>query len=167
MRKLSVFVIAALLLTGCKKLGTFTITGSTEFTVPALTPIGVFSVPVQTSSQSSFQAQGTDAKHLKEVHLEKISLTITDPPSGNFNFLDKVHIYISASGVAEQEVAFLDPIPQNGSVTIDLNTTGIELVEYIKQETYNLRISTTTNQIINQDVTMKADMTFRVKAKLL
>jgi hypothetical protein len=167
MRKLSIFIIATVLLTGCKKLGTFTFTADTDFTVPALTPIGVFSVPVQTSSQSSFKAQGTDAKHLKEVHLEKISLTITNPTTGNFDFLDKVHIYISASGVAEQEVAFLDPVPQNGSVTIDLNTTGIELVEYIKQETYSLRISTTTNQIINQDVTMKANMTFRVKAKLL
>jgi len=167
MKNLSFLIIALLFFTSCKKFGTFTIDGSSEFTVPALTPVGVFSVPVQTSSQSSFQAKGTDAKHLKEVHLEKITLTITNPTSRNFDFLDKVHIYISADGVAEQELAYLDPIPQTGLVSIDLTTTGIELVEFIKKETYKLRISTTTNAIINQDVTMRADMTFRIKAKIL
>jgi hypothetical protein len=103
---------------------------------------------------------------LKEVQLEKISLSITNPISGDFDFLDNIHIYISADGVAEKELAYLDPIPHNGAHVIDLSTTGIELVEYIKQETYNLRISAATNQIINQEVTIKTDMTFRVKAKL-
>jgi hypothetical protein len=170
MRKLLIPMLLWLSLAGCKKihLTTFNINNSTEFTVPAATPIGIFSsVPVPSSSQNSFQQQGTDASHLQEVSLDKLSLTVKNPAGKSFDFLDKIHIYISASGQPEQEIAYLDPIPHNGALTITLNTTGVELVEYIKQDTYNLRISTATNQILNQDVTIRADMTFRVKAKLL
>jgi hypothetical protein len=169
MRKLLIVLFAIFSLMGCKKvhLTTFNITNSTEFVVPSATPIGIFSLPVQTSSQNSFSSQGTDASHLQEVSLDKLSLTITSPTNQTFDFLDKVHIYISATGQTEQEIAYLDPIPHNGAVAIDLTTTGIALVEYIKQNTYSLRISTTTNRLLTQDVKIKADMTFKVKAKLL
>jgi hypothetical protein len=169
MKKLLILLIAALSFAGCKKvhLTTFNVDNSASFTIPASTPIGLFNIPVTTSSQSSFQQQGTDASHLQNVSLEKLSLTITNPTTRNFDFLDKAHIYISASGQSEQEIAYLDPVAHNGSVTISLNTTGIELVNYIKQDNYSLRISTTTNQILTQDVTIRADMTFKVKAKLL
>ncbi|HXA02123.1 MAG TPA: hypothetical protein VNW99_09050 [Cytophagaceae bacterium] len=169
MRKLLILLLIIVSLAGCKKihLTTFNITNSTEFVIPAATPVGLFSLPVQTSSQNSFKSQGTDASHLKEVSLDKLSLTITNPTNQNFNFLDKIHIYISASGQAEQEIAYLDPIPHNGSVTINLNTTGIALVEYIKQDIYTLRISTSTNQVLTQNITIKADMTFKIKPKFL
>lgn len=169
MRKLLIILFTALSFAGCKKihLTTFDVNNSTSFTVPAQTPIGPFNVPVTTSSQSNFQQQGTDASHLQEVSLNKLSLTITSPANKTFDFLDKIHIYISASGQAEQELAYLDPILHNGAVTINLNPTGIALVDYIKQDSYSLKISTTTNQLLTQDVTIRADMNFKVKAKLL
>ncbi|MFL5729386.1 MAG: hypothetical protein ACJ75J_07850 [Cytophagaceae bacterium] len=169
MKKLLIILCAILAFSSCKKIHLTTFNAGTTqyFTVPAATPIGVFNtLPVQTSSQNSFQSQGIDVSHIKEASLDKMSLTITSPGE-SFDFVDKIHIYISASGQAEQELAYLDPIPHTGLVSIDLKTTGIDLVEYIKQDSYYLRIATTTNQIVNQDVNMRADMTFKVKAKLI
>jgi hypothetical protein len=171
MKKLSLFIILVLCFGffSCKKLTTFEIKNSTQFTIPSAGGVGILgntAPPVPTSSQTAFQNKGTDASHIKEIKLKKLSLTITSPSGQNFNFLDKVHIYISAAGLAEQEIANLDPVPFNGSASIDLNTTGIVLDDYVKKDTYNLRIAAETNSITTQNVDITADMTFSVRATI-
>jgi hypothetical protein len=171
MKKLSLFVILGLCLGffSCKKLTTFEIKNSTQFTIPSAGGVGVLgntSPPVPTSSQATFNNKGTDASHIKEIKLKQLSLTITSPSGQNFNFLNNVHIYISASGLAEQEIAYLDPVPSNGSVKIDLTPTGIILDDYVKSDAYNLRISSGTNALTTQNVDITADMTFSVRATL-
>jgi hypothetical protein len=169
MKYLSIILIAGLSFGffSCKKLTTFEIKNSVDLTIPASTPIGVVNtpvVPVQSSSQANFQNQGTDASHIKEIKLKSCALTITS--GQNFDFVDKIHVYISASGVPEQEVAYLDPVPHDGSAAIQLVATGILLDDYIKKDSYNIRTATTTNTLTNSQVDMRADMVFSVRATI-
>jgi hypothetical protein len=171
MKNLSIIIILGLSIgfLGCKKLTTFKIHQSVNISIPA-SGIGSVpnmpTVPVQSSSQSSFKSNGTDASHVKEIKLEKLSLTIINSTTQNFDFLSAIHIYISAPGVAEQEIAYLDPVPLNGSTVLDLTSTSILLDDYIKSDSYSIRTAATTRSINNVPVDIRADMTFSVRATL-
>jgi hypothetical protein len=170
MKYFSIIIILGLSLGffSCKKLTTFEIKNSVDMSIPASGVGGLLKPPavsVPSSSQSNFQNNGTDASHVKEIKLKSCTLTITTSGQ-NFDFVDKIHIYISASGVAEQEVAYLDPVPHNASTAIQLTATGILLDDYIKKDTYNIRTETTTNTVGNPQVDIRADMVFSVQATI-
>lgn len=164
------FLLALAFFSGCRKMGEFKIKDSSEFIIPATTPLGIFlPSPMEISSSSSheFKNNGTEAKHVKEVRLDQMTLTITDPPTQKFEFLNSVHISISADGLPEVEIAYLDNIPPTVGNSIELLTTGAVLDEYIKKGKYRLHVKTVTDNGLAQDVKIRSDLTFRVKAKIL
>ena len=164
------FLLALFLLPGCRKLGEFKIKDSSEFTIPGTTPLGIFvPTPMEVASSSSyeFKNNGTETKHVKEVRLDQMTLTIIDPSTQTFKFLNSVHIYISADGLPEVEIAYLDNIPPTVGSSIELLTTGAVLDAYIKKEKYKLQVKTVTDDVLADDVKIRSDLTFRVKAKIL
>jgi hypothetical protein len=157
-------------LSGCKKITEFKVENSTSFVIPQTAAIGVplpSNMSVPTSSSFQFQNNGTDAKHVKEVKLDELTLTITQPTTEDFGFLKSIHIFISADGLQEIELAYLDDVPTNAGNSIDLITTGAVLDEYLKKEEYQLRVQTVTDELLSQDITIRADMVFNVRAKLV
>jgi hypothetical protein len=170
MKKLSIFIILSLCFGffSCKKLTAFKIHNSSDISIPSSPVAGLVNtppVPVTSSANSSFQANGTDASHVKEIKLDQLSLTMKSA-GDNFDFVDKIHLYISAPGLQQKEIAYLDPVPHNGSLKIDLTSTGVVLDDYVKKDSYSISVATTTNAIKTQDVNMTADMTFSVRATL-
>jgi hypothetical protein len=52
-------------------------------------------------------------------------------PSGNFDFVDEIHIFISAQSLPRVEIARLAPVPK-GKTTIDLEVVpGVDLLPYV------------------------------------
>ena len=158
-------------LSSCKKITEFRIKDSSEFTVPKTASLGVplfiDTMSVSTSSAFEFKSNGTDTKHIKNIRLDQLRLTITNPSGQTFSFLESIHLYIYAEGLPEVEIAYLDNIPNTVGNTIDLVTTGAELDEYIKKDAYKLRVKTETDELLSQDVTIQSEMSFLVRAKLL
>jgi hypothetical protein len=157
-----------MLFSGCRKLTEFNIKNSMEFVIPKTAVIGV-PLPtsnVPTSSNFEFQNNGTDAKHVQDVKLDALTLSIKSPASQTFNFLNSIRVYISADGLQEIEIAYLESIPTSVQ-SIYLTTTGVKLDAYLKKDSYSLRIKAVTDEQLYEDVTMKADMVFHVRAKLL
>ena len=156
---------------GCFKTITFSFSDSTTLTIPKTTPVGLpFNLPiptVKTSATTSFDNQKIPPSAIKEATLSKLVLTITSPQDQTFSFLKSISIYIENSdGSNKQLIAYLDNIDSQAQ-SISLKTTDVNLIDYLKAGSYKLVTQVEVKQILGQDVDVKADLTFRVTAKIL
>ncbi|WP_395056015.1 hypothetical protein [Flavobacterium sp.] len=149
------------------KLLTFSITNQASFTVNSgfvvNSPFEIPTPDVTTNSSSNFSNNNTRADLVKDVKLQELKLTVTNPTNKTFSFLKAVHIYISTNANDEVELAFADNIVSTDN-TINLTCTSQRLDTYIKASSYKLRTKVTTKETLTQDVTVNADMRFSVIA---
>lgn len=164
---LAIFGLLALSCSMIDNLFTFSVDNETSVTIPAGFPVNIpFELSREISSNSStvFENNKTKAELVKDVRLNEMKLTITDPTDKSFSFLKSIHMYISASdGSDEIELAFLDDI-NSTSNTINLTCTPEKLDKYIKASSFKLRTRVVTKETITQNVTVKAGMKFQVTA---
>lgn len=132
-------------------------------TSPVSLPIEIPTPEVTTNSSQSFDNNNTRADLVKDVKLETLELTITNPVNKNFNFLKSIVIYISTDEQGEIELAKLDDIPANVS-SILLETTNQKLDDYVKATRYALRTTVVTKEALTQDTEVRADVVFKVTA---
>jgi PBP1b-binding outer membrane lipoprotein LpoB len=146
---------------------TFTISNQTTFKIPSGFPVGVpidFVTPdITTNSSSEFENNNTKANLVKDVRLKDLTVTITDPANKTFSFLKSIRLYISTDANDEIELAYKDDI-NSTSNTLTLLPTDAKLDKYIKAPSFKLRTEAVTKEAISQDITVKADMKFRVTA---
>lgn len=154
---------------GCKKLNellTFELSHSENIKIPASgllnTPI-ISPVPVTMSAQESFKNNNTSANLVKDVSLTRLTLTITDPASENFDFLKSIKIYIGTDGSDKVLLASLDNIP-TGVSAIDLVSSNARLDKYIKAQSYTLYTEVALRSNVARELTVRADSRFRVTA---
>ena len=97
------------------------------------------------------------------MQLKELNLSITDPSDKTYSFLKSVHMYISTTADDEIELGYQDNISSTSN-TISLICTTQKLDKYIKASSYKIRTKVTTKETLTQDITVKADMKFRVTA---
>lgn len=154
----------------CKKVDqllTFYIDDAENIQIASSFPLGqlvpLTPVTVPTKSAETFKNNKTQADLVKDVSLNKLTLTITDPNSQNFDFLKRIEIYISAKDQPEIKLASLDQVP-TGVKSITLVSSGAKLDNYIKADTYTLTTKAEIQKPISQDITVRADSRFKVTA---
>ena len=159
-----------LVFTGCKKIEqllTFYIEDSQSIRIPATLLFGsvvaLTPLTVATKSEDTFKNNNTRADLVKDVSLNKLSLTITDPSGQNFDFLQKIEIFISTNANDQIRMAYLDQVPR-GVGSIDLISTNAKLDSYLKAASYTLTTKVTTGQAIAREITVRADSRFKVTA---
>jgi len=144
---------------------------SDEITIPATLgidlPINVWTPDIPTNSTSTFESNNTHKDLIQQIILKKMNLTITSPSESTWDFLKKIEIYISAEGLDEIKIAWMEDIPQTGLKSIDLNVSSDDLKEYIKKDTYKLETKTVTRQLVSHDTKVEISSTFFVDAKIL
>ena len=170
MNKFTHFLIALIFMFACKgvdDLLTFTISHETNFTIansaPLNLPVELQTPDVTTNSSQEFGNHDTKAELVKDVKLEQVKLTITDPTGKTFSFLKSIHVYISTNSSNEIELAYLDDIASTAS-TLDLTTTDKKLDEYVKASSYKIRTKIVTKETLTQDVDIKMNLKFKVTA---
>ncbi|WP_035567260.1 hypothetical protein [Hymenobacter sp. IS2118] len=161
-------LVLLLVFVGCKKIDkllTFNVDVSQSVTIPIILPgTGPVSAdPVVTNSANSFRNNKTTTDKVKNVSLDRMTLTITDPAGANFNFLDKVDVYISTNANNKILLAQQTNVPKEVN-TIMLVPTTARLDEYLKSETYTLDAIYTSNKLIARPFTVRSDATFKVTA---
>jgi hypothetical protein len=166
--KIAAFLV--LLLASCElvdKLLTFTISNQVKFTInsglPIDSPLDVATPDVTTNSSIEFNNNSTSAELVKDVKLEELRLSITNPEDKTFTFLKSVRMYISTNSEDEIELAYLDNISSTAK-TINLICTTQKLDKYIKASSYKIRTSVTTRETLSQETTMKAGLEFKITA---
>lgn len=163
-------LVFAFVAAGCEKVDdllTFYIEEEETITVESSFPVGALvpftPVTVTTNSEETFKNNKTRAELVKDVTLNRLNLSITDPAGEDFDFLKKIEIYISSEGRDEVKIAYLDVVPANAA-TLNLKSTNAELDEFIKGETYNIRTKAELAKPVSGDITIKAAMRFKVTA---
>ncbi|MEO8534814.1 MAG: hypothetical protein ABI441_13740 [Flavobacterium sp.] len=163
-------IFLSLFLTSCDAVDdllTFTISNNASIQIKSTSPINlpseIITPDVTTNSSAEFNNNKTKASLVKDVKLKSLELTITDPEGKTFTFLKSIHLYISTTDSDEIELAYLDNI-NSTSDKIDLISTDARLDQYIKADKYKIRTQVTLKETLTKDVTIKADMKFRVTA---
>jgi len=163
-------LVAMFLFPSCNKIDellTFKINDSTEFVVENIIVVNLpFDIPtprITTDSDAEFKNNNTASNLVKNIYLDKLQLSIKDPSDATFSFLKQITIYISAEGKKEIMLASKFDIDENAT-KIYLEPTDARLDAYVKSKSYNLRTEVTTNKIVTNDITIKANMTFIITA---
>ncbi|MFD2938840.1 hypothetical protein [Flavobacterium notoginsengisoli] len=145
----------------------FNISNSTSIKIQSTSPINlpseIITPEVTTNSSAEFENNKTKASLVKDVKIRSLKLSIADPSDKTFTFLKSVHLYISTTNSDEIELAYQDNINVSTN-TIDLICTDKRLDQYIKADSYKIRTKVTLKETLTKDVTVKADMKFRVTA---
>ncbi|HEX8428115.1 hypothetical protein [Hymenobacter sp.] len=168
---LFLFPLMLLLATvGCEKIDkllTFYIEDSQNIKVSSSFPLGkivpLTPLTVTTRSEEKFSNEGTRADLVKDVSLNRLTLTITDPSSENFDFLRSIKIYISTDSNDKVLLASLEQIPQ-GVKVISLKSNNAVLDKYIKAKSFTLTTEAVIAKPISQDITLRCDTRFKVTA---
>lgn len=175
MKRLTTYllIVTAVLLscTSCRKLGTFTLDYSTDIVIPSQTgisvPFTVYSPDVETNSTSKFESEGTSTKYVNKIQLSQLKLSIINPSSANFDFIDEIQIFISAPGQNETLIAEKLNIPETQLTSFLCDVKDVNLKDFISQDYYELRVRTVTDQVFSQEITIRADQLYTVEANIL
>jgi hypothetical protein len=169
-KKFTALAILGVLIASCSvidSLLTFKLSNQTSFTIasdfPLNSPSEIVTPDVTTNSSTDFENNNTKADLVKDVRLDELKLTITNPTDKTFSFLKSIHIFISTDDNDEIELAYLDNI-NSTSNNIDLICTAEKLDKYIKASSYKLRVKATTGETLTKDITIRSDMKFQVTA---
>ncbi len=171
MKRIIYLLLIILLFPGCFLWNGVTIyvTDSIDETIPATTTLLPFDLPiptVTTSATTELENQGVLPSQIKEVILKDMVITITNPADQDFSFLDAIYVYIQdKDGNNEQEIAYLENISSTAKV-ITLNTKDVNLVDYIREGKYKLRVKVKVKKVLNHDVDVRIDLKFKILAKL-
>lgn len=170
MKKVIFFLLFfCLVILSCKKLNqllTFEISNSENIKIPASGLVNVpyiSPVPVTMNSQESFKNNNTHANLVKDVILKKLTLTITDPATENFNFLKSIRISIGTDQNDKVPLASMDNVP-TGVSTIELISNNSKLDKYIKASGYTLYTEVSLRSNVTKELTVRADSKFKVTA---
>lgn len=167
-----VFVIALLFVfSSCKKKITqfhlkYDTTVEVESAVGSLIPIDLMTPEITTNSEFEFENNNTKAKYVNSIFLKDLTLTITAPQNETFSFLSSLEMYLSAPNSSEIKVAFKDSVPDNVGQTLVCDLSNVDLQEFVKQEKFTLRLVSTTDEFIPENVTINVHSDFLVDAKL-
>ena len=160
--------------TGCEslsKMTQFDMEFTQSVTIPTSTivvlPIDIATPDIETNSQSTFSAKKVDPKLIEKIALKKLQLNVTSPADGDFGFLKSIKIYITAEGLTEKKIAWLDDVPANAGLTLELNVSKTDLKEFILKDKFTLRVEATTDETHTSEYKIDVKTVFMVDAKIL
>lgn len=163
-----------LILIACKAIDKFTqfnMTYNETVVIPSSTginlPTNIYSPEIESNSEATFSANDTRKDKIEDVKLTAMDLTLTSPANGDFSFLKSVEIFIYAEGLEETKIAWKYDISDDAGNTLDLETSDTNLEEYIKKESFKLRLTTVTDKIITSEHKINVHSIFFVDAKVL
>jgi hypothetical protein len=174
MKRIALFIFTVCLLNSCDIIDELTkfnmeynSTVEIESTANLNLPFDVFTPDVETNSESEFEVNDTRKDLIEDIRLRKLDLDITSPSDQDFSFLESVEIFISAEGLQEIRIAYMDEVPETIGNLISLDVEDVDIKEYIKKDKFNLRLNTVTDEVLTNDCSIAVKCIFFVDAKIL
>lgn len=168
---LSILVFTSISCEELDKYTQFTMAYDTEATVPATAvldlPFDLLTPEMETNAESEFALNNTRIDLVQGINIQEIKIEIISPENADFSFLKSAQVYMNADGLAEIEIASIDPVDDDPGNIILLDVTNNNLKEYIAKDKFSLRINTVTDELISQDHTFKVNTIFFVDALIL
>jgi hypothetical protein len=130
-------------------------------------PFNVYSPSVSSNAEATFEINDTRKDLIEEILLKEMVLRVDAPNGGDFGFLESVEIFINAQDLDELKIAWYYNVPDSQGNTLDIFTTAEDLKEYIKKDSFTLRVNTVTDEIVTSDYHINIFSRFFVDAKIL
>lgn len=145
---------------------TSTIQGQLPISLPFNLPI----MPISSTNTTEYDNNNTAPDLIKNVILDNLAITITNPTNEDFSFLKAIEISILFADQSDDEdgvlIASLDNI-NSSSTVINLTPSGANLIPYLKTDSYKLKTKATVKEVLTHDVDIKIDLKFKITADLL
>jgi hypothetical protein len=127
--------------------------------------INLGTAEISSNLQKTLDDNNASIADIESIALNKVEIEMVNPGAQNFNLANKMYALLSATGLPETQVAFLDPVPTNVS-TLELNADGANLAEYLKKPQISFKLTALTNAPNLERDTLNARLYFTVKAKV-
>ncbi len=121
-------------------------------------------VTMDLSQSQQFQDNDTRKDQVTSTKLTKLTLSVTEPVDGNFDFLDKIAFSAAADGVDKAEVAHKD-VP-DGVRVFDCDLDDVELAPYVKAKSMSITADVTARHPA-ETTTVHVDANFHVTAEVV
>lgn len=128
-------------------------------------PIEV-TTPAQSTLTGEMANYADKLDKVESAKLKTLKVSIVAPASQKFSFVNEVKFYITGNDIPETLVGSksnIDPV----ATSVDLEINDVELVEFIRSGEVSTRVSFTTDEGIDNDCDMVAQMTYQVTAAVL
>lgn len=168
------FIVTLVLLVSCKAVDKFTkfnLEYNETVTIPASSvvdlPISIATPEMETNTESTFASNDTRKDKIEEIKLTQMTLSVLSPETGDFGFLKSVSVFIYAEGLDEIKIAWKDVVPEDAGNTLDLETSDTDLKEYIKKDSFKLKVNVVTDKATTSEHKINVYSKFFVDAKVL
>ena len=174
MMKYFLMIIAGMtVFAGCKeidKLTHFNMDYNETVTIPSTiginVPFNMFTPDITTNSEETFEINDTRKDLIEEIVLKEMTLEVASPAGEDFSFLKSIEIFINADDLDEQKIAWKEVTGTVGN-KLELETSSADLKDYIKKDSFTLRIKTVTDELLLSDYDINIYSKFFVDAKIL
>lgn len=164
-------------LSGCKKIKdnytTFEVPYSAGYAVPADDSIGVeriyTSYDFPTSIDDALLQNKTSKSLIESGKLKSLEMDIVRYDSTitlMYGALEEIRVYLDADGLGETFAAYKTIDPSAGSRVV-FDIVDVDLKEYLKRDTFRIRIKMTLRSAIPKDTPMLFKSKFTIRAKTL
>ena len=170
--KKAFFLIFVIVFASCQDgMITFYVEDSAETTIKSTIPINLpFNlpiIPVTTTATKEYENNKTTPELIQNVDLESLKITVTSPSYEDVSVLKSIHIYIKKSDDTDKvEIAYSDNISSSDK-SIELTCKDVNLVEYLREESYKIDTEVEVKEILLHDVDIQIDLKFKILAKIL
>lgn len=174
-RILLTLTILTFTFSGCKlidKLTHFDIEYNYTFTLPSfgginLDNLNIESQDLENDTESTFEINNTRKNLVESATLKKFNVTILEPADSNFNFLNKIDIFLSTDNLGEKLIAWKYDIPADVGNYLELKTTSSDLKKYLTSDAIRVRLKTTASRPLTEDLLLDIKSIVEVDAKIL
>ena len=115
---------------------------------------------IDVSQSQELENQGYTEDQIDSVHLETLTLTVSAPAGGDFDFLESIAFFVEADGEERVEIARLEPVPE-GATELDVPVADVELLPYVVAESMTVTTEA-MGAAPDDDTTVDAHLVFDV-----
>lgn len=112
-------------------------------------------------STREFENNNTEKELVQSATLKSVTMTVTSPSDGDFDWLDEIEFYIEAPD--EERVLVASKTIPDGESEVTLDIEAVELAPYIKSDTVSFSTEATGSQP-DEDHTIEAVIVVEVTA---
>lgn len=115
---------------------------------------------IDVSQSQELENQGYTEEQIDSVRLDSLTLTVSAPAGGDFDFLESIAFFVEAEGEERVEIARLSPVP-DGQTSLDVPVADVELLPYAVAESMTVTTEA-TGSAPDEDTTVDAHLVFDV-----
>ena len=115
---------------------------------------------IDVSQSQELENQGYTEDQIDSVHLAMLTLTVSAPAGGTFDFLDSIAFFVEAEGEQRVEIARIEPVPA-GATELDVPVADVELLPYVVAESMTVTTEA-MGSAPDDDTTVDAHLVFDV-----